>query len=166
MKMNQTPNYHLIANPFQAWTDFALASAQMLVTSAQVIGHRTSRMMLAGASPNPRDQREFTLMSEEKTAAAVESAQAMAQGVFKLTQQLAVMAFRQMLAGVPLMMSLATSTTPRQSSARQANLVRAGLANSTEATSRIASAAPRIAHKGLRPIHAKAASNHKRLAKR
>jgi hypothetical protein len=164
--MNQTSSYSNLFNPFLAWTDVALVSAQMLVTSAQVIGHRTSRMMLAGVSPDQRDQREFTLMSEEKTAAAVESAQAMAKGVFRLNQQLAVMAFRQMLAGVPLMMSLATSATPRQSAARQGDLVRAGMANAAEANSRISASVPRIAHKALKPIHSKATANNKRLARR
>lgn len=164
--MNQTSYTNLLVNPVQAWTDFAMLSGQMLATSAQVIGQRTSRMMLAGANPTERDQRELAMMSEEKTAAVVESAQAMAQGVFKLSQQLAVMAYRQMLAGVPLMMSLATSSTPQQSANRQANLMRAGLANSAEATSRISNAVPRIARKAVRPIHSKATANHKRLAKR
>lgn len=164
--MNQTSYTNLLVNPVQSWMNFAMLSAQMMMTSAQVIGQRTSGMMLAGASPTQRDQQEFAMMSEEKTAAAVESAQAMAQGVFKLSQQLAVMAYRQMLASVPLMMSLATSVTPQQSAHRQANLVRAGLANSAEATSRISNAMPRIAHKSVRPIHSKVAANHKRLARR
>ena len=163
--MSQVKQISMMANPVLAWTEFAMASAQMMVTSAQVIGHRTTRMMLAGASSDARDQREFTMMSEEKSGAAVESLQAMAQGMFKLSQQLAVMAFRQMMAGVPLVMSLAASATPQQSAARQATLVRAGLANSAEATSRISNAAPRIARKALRPVHARANANHKRLSK-
>ena len=164
--MNQSSYTNSLVNPVQSWTNFAMLSAQMMMTSAQVIGQRTSGMMLAGASPTQRDQQELAMMSKEKTAAAVESAQAMAQGVFKLSQQLAVMAYRQMLAGVPLMMSLATSVTPQQSAHRQANLVRAGLANSAEATSRISNAVPRIARKAVRPIHSKVAANHKRLATR
>jgi len=163
--MNQTSPFNMFANPFLAWSDFVLLSTQMMWTSAQVIGHRTSRMMLAGTTPSPSDQREFTLMSEEKVAAAVESTQAMAQGIFKLGQELAVMTGRQMLAGVPLMMSLATSATPRQSAVRQTNLARAGLANAAEANSRIAASIPRIARKGIRPLHSKATANRKRLAK-
>jgi len=163
--MNQTSHYNMFANPFLAWTDVFLLSTQMLMTSAQVIGHRASRMLLAGAAPSLRDQREFTLMGEEKAAATVESVQAVAQGMLKLGQQLTVMASRQMLAGVPLMMSLATSVTPQQSTARQTNLARAGLANAREANSRIATAIPRIARKSMRPIHAKASANRKRLSK-
>ena len=163
--MNQTSPFNLFANPFLAWSDFVLISTQMMWTSAQVIGHRTSLMMLAGTAPSPRDQREFALMSEEKVAAAVESTQAMAQGMFKLGQQLAVMTGRQVLAAVPLMISLATSVTPRQSVARQTNLARAGLANAAEANSRIAASIPRIARKGIRPLHSKATANRKRLAK-
>lgn len=163
--MNQTNNFTVLSAPLLAWTEFTLMSAQMLVTSAQVIGHRTSRLMLAGAAPDPQDAREFTMMSEEKTEAAVKSAQAMAQGMFGLSQQLAVMTGRQMLASVPLMMSLAASATPQQSIARQANLARAGLASATEANQRIVSSIPRIATKGLKPIHTKATANRKRLHK-
>ena len=163
--MIQPSNYMMFANPFLAWSDLVLISTQMLFTSAQVIGHRTSRMMLAGATPDLRDQREFALMSEEKTAAAVESVQAMAQGVFTLGQQLAVMTGRQVLASVPLMMSLATSITPQQSAARQKNLARAGLANAAEANARIAASIPRIANKAIKPIHTKATANRKRLVK-
>jgi hypothetical protein len=90
----------------------------------------------------------------------------MAHGMFALSQQLAAMMFRQMFAAVPLMMSLAASSTPQQSATRQARLVSVGLANSKEATSRISSAIPRIAHKGLRPIHSKATANRKRLSGR
>jgi len=163
--MNQTSNLTVFSAPILAWTDFALISAQMLVTSAQVIGHRTSRIVIAGATPDPQDQREFTMMSEEKTAAALKSAQAMAQGMFRLGQQLAVMTGRQMLASVPMMMSLAASATPQQSLARQANLARAGMATAAEANQRIAVSIPRIASKGLKPIHTKATANRKRLHK-
>ena len=164
--MNQAAgSFTALSTPVLAWTEFVLLSAQMLVTSAQVIGHRTSRMLLAGATPNERDQREFNMMSEEKTAAAVQSAQAMAQGAFKLSQQLAVMAGRQMLSSVPMMMSLASSTTSQQTATRQMNLARAGMANAAEAQSRIVHAMPRIAAKGLKPIHSKATANRKRLAK-
>ena len=163
--MNQTSNFTVLSAPILAWTDLTLISAQMLVTSAQVIGYRTSRIMLAGATPDSQDEREFTMMSEEKTAAAVKSAQAMAQGMFMLGQQLAVMTGRQMMASVPLMISLAASATPQQSIARQANLARAGLASATEANHRIATSIPRIASKDLKPINTKATANRKRLHK-
>jgi len=163
--MTQMSPFNLVANPFLAWSTLVLASSQMMLTSAQVIGQRITRMLLAGDTPTRGDQRELTLMSEEKVAAAVESAQVMTQGMFKLGQDLAVMAGKQMLAGVPLMMSIATSTTPGQSAARQANFARAGLANAAQANSHIASSVPRIAHKGLAPIHSKASANRKRLAK-
>ena len=164
--MNQTSsNYSMLSAPMLAWTDLTLLSAQMLVTSAQVIGHRTSRIMLAGATPDARDAREFTMMSEEKTEAALKSAQAMAKGMFDLSQQLAVMTGKQMLASVPLMMSLAASATPQQSIARQANLARAGLASATQTNHQIATAIPRIASKGIKPINTKATSNRKRLHK-
>jgi len=64
-----------------------------------------------------------------------------------------------------MMMSLAASATPQQSIARQTNLARAGLASAAEANQRIAASIPRIASKGLKPIHTKATANRKRLHK-
>jgi len=164
--MKQSGNYYLMANPLLAWTEFAFGWGQMMATSAQVIGQRTGRMVLAGANPGVADRKEFALMSSEKSAAAIESAQAMTQGMFALSQQLAAMMFRQMFAAVPLMMSIAASATPQQAAARRMRLVDVGMSNTNEATSRISSALPRIAHKGLRPIHSKATANRKRLSRR
>lgn len=65
------------ALPFVLWTDLALRTGEMLAASAQVIGHRTGRMVRAGPSPNARDRKEFTRMGLEKVAAANESAWAM-----------------------------------------------------------------------------------------
>jgi hypothetical protein len=41
----------------------------MMSASAQVIGHRTGRMALAGPAPNARDRREIALMGQQKIEA-------------------------------------------------------------------------------------------------
>jgi len=164
--MKRPALYGLSLNPFLLWTNLAFKSGEMLLASAQVIGHRSHRIALAGPTPNARDQRELTLMGQEKIAAAAESAQAMAMSMMKLNQQIGELAFRQMLTGASAMMSLAASRTAGQSVARQARLVRDTLANSAAATSQLSSAVARLADKGLKPIHSRTKGNAKRLARR
>lgn len=164
--MKRRSVYSSSLNPFLIWTDLAFKSGEMLLASAQVIGHRTQRMALAGPTPNARDQREFTLMGEEKIVAAAESAQAMAMSMMNLSQQVGTLAFRQMLTGATAMMSLASSRTTVQSVARQARLVRDTMGNSAVATSQLATSAARLIKKGLKPVHSRAKGNAKRLAKR
>lgn len=120
----------------------------------------------AGVRPGTSDRAEMGLMGREKVQAAAESVQAMAQGVFALNQQLFALATRQLFAGLPMMFSLATSFAPSRFAAGQARVVRAAMANSNAATARISTAVPRIAGKALKPIHARAAANRRRLAKR
>jgi hypothetical protein len=164
--MKRSALYSLSLNPFLMWTDLAFKSGEMLLASAQVIGHRTHRMALAGPTPNARDRREFTLMGAEKIAAAAESAQAMAMSMLKLNQEVHALAFRQMLTGATSMMSLASSRTTGQSVARQARLVRASLADSAAATSQLSASTARLVDKGLKPVRSRAKGNARRLAKR
>ena len=164
--MNRNRHASLLANPLQAWTGLAFSSAQMMATSAEVVGMRVQRMLLAGVRPGTSDRAEMGLMGREKVQAAAESVQAMAQGVFALNQQLFALATRQLFAGLPMMFSLATSFAPSRFAAGQARVVRAAMANSNAATARISTAVPRIAGQALKPIHARAAANRRRLAKR
>lgn len=157
---------YLFVNPFLIWTDLAFKTGEMMRDSAQVIGHRTNRMALAGPIPNARDQREFTRMGQEKIVAAAASAQAMAMSMMMLNQQTCALVFKQMLSGATAMMSVGSSRTTGQSVARQARFVRDTMANSAVATSQISTSAARLVNKGLEPIHAQVKGNAKRLAKR
>lgn len=159
-------NLNALANPLMAWSSLALNSAQMMATSAQVVGMRVQRMLIAGANPELSDHVEMGLMGREKVQAVAESGQAVAQGVMLLNQQLFAMATRQVMAGLPIMFSLATSFTPARFAAGQARVVRAAMENSKAATARISTAVPHIAGKALKPIHSRAAANRRRLAKR
>ena len=60
---------HAFANPFLLWTDLAWKTGEMMMASAEVIGHRANRMAAAGPAPSLRDRREFTRMGQEKIAA-------------------------------------------------------------------------------------------------
>ncbi len=152
-------------NPFMLWIQLAFKTGEMLAASAQVIHHRSGRMASAGAMPNRRDQREFTLMGQEKIEAATESIQAIAVRMIGLHQQFATLAFKQMTAGATGMLSLAASRTPAQSSRRQARLVHDTVSNSTDAASRLADTVMLVADQGLKPIHSRATANAKRLGK-
>jgi len=50
------------ANPLLLWMKLGVRTNEMLVASAQVIGHRTARMASATPIPSEPDQREFALM--------------------------------------------------------------------------------------------------------
>ena len=63
-------------NPFFAWTDVALKTTEMLMSSGQVIHHRVGRMARAGVNPSARDRKEFALMHSEKLKAATDASMA------------------------------------------------------------------------------------------
>lgn len=153
------------ANPLSAWTNLALKTSEMMLASAQVIGHRTGRMAAAGAIPSARDQKEFALMGQEKIEAVAESTQAIAAQMIRANQQLGTLAFRQLIGGASGFMALAASRTMAQSGRRQAELVRDAVDNSADVASHLSGSIARLADHGLKPIHSRATGNAKRLLK-
>jgi hypothetical protein len=148
------------------WTGLALKTGEMMLASAQVIGHRTNRIVTAGPMPSLSDQQEFALMGQEKIEAITESAQAIAIRMAGLNQKIGTLAFEQILAGATGIMSLATSSTMEQSSRRHTRLVRDTVSNSVSAVSELADTMAHVADQGLKPIHLRARANAQRLAKR
>ena len=122
MKRIRTRN--LFGNPFLLWVEVAMKTGEMMMASAQVIGHRTRRMAAAGSKPSARDRREFALMGQEKIEAAAKSASGMAAYMMTMDPLLGVRAVQQTLAAATAMMSLAGSRTVSQALARQARVVR------------------------------------------
>jgi hypothetical protein len=151
--------------PLMPWSALAMQTAEMMLASVQVIGHRTGRMALAGPAPNPRDRREFALMWREKVEASAQSAQAMASHLMTWNQQLGAQAFNNLLRSTSAFMALVNSRTPGQLFARQAALARA-LGQSAVSMADVSKSATKLAHRGLKPLHAKATANAKRLGKR
>jgi hypothetical protein len=162
MKRSRTRNS--FANPFLIWTDLALKTGEMMLASAQVIGHRTGLMAAAGPKPSKRDRREFTLMGQEKIEAAAESAQAMIAQMMRMNLQLGARAVKQMMTGATSMMSLAASHTVGQSMARQAKLART-LIQSAATASQLSNSTALLVKRGLKPIHSRATANAKRLGR-
>lgn len=163
MRRRRSPD--LFANSLMLWTDLALKTGEMMAASAQVIGHRTNRMVKAGHKPSTRDQREFTLMGQEKIEAAAKSIQAMAAKMMAMNPLLGPRALKQMMTGATALMSLASSRSISQSLARQAKLARVMTQSATTA-SQLSKAAAGLAQQGLKPIHSRATANAKRLGKR
>jgi hypothetical protein len=150
-------------NPFLMWSRLAWKTGEMAIGSAQVIGHRTSRLALAGPVPSARDRREFALMSQEKGEAAMESAQAVGVRMLTLNQQFAVLAFKQTLSASAALMSIVASRTATESAGHQSKLVRDTMANSVVAASKFSGATAQFARRALKPVHARVSGNVRRL---
>jgi hypothetical protein len=156
---------NVLGNPFLAWTDLAWKVGEMSMASAQVIAHRTARMAAAGPMPNPRDRQEFTRMGQEKIGAAAESAYAIAAHLTTMNLKFGARAFRHMVRATAALMSLAASRSVEQSITRQANLA-ATVSRSRITASELSDSTARLAGRGLKPIHARATANARRLGKR
>lgn len=153
-----------LANPFLAWAQLAWKTGEMMAASAQVIQHRTGRMAAAAVPPSARDQREFSRMGQEKFEAAGASAQALAARMATMQMQLGALAFRQLLNGANGMMSLAATPAAALTAKGQAALLRTMLDSAVSVNSQVAGALARLAQHGLKPIHARATANAKRLS--
>ena len=149
-------------NPLMLWTDVALTTGEMLVSSNSVIRIRTLRMAEHGLLPDASDMREMRLMGDEKLAAASESGSAIASQLHA-TQANLVRGAEQWLLSASALMALATSATPAQAVRRSEAFVHA-TTRAAATTSRLSSAGARITQRGLKPIHAKATSNARRLS--
>jgi hypothetical protein len=151
-------------SPLFNWISIGMKTAEMFASSAQVIGHRTSRMMLAGPNPSGADRREFGRMGQEKVEAAIESSCAMATSLFATNLQIWSRMAQAQLSTAAAMAALATSRTRAQAIARHAAVVR--IASRPPLTTQQASrAAARLTAKGLAPIRSRAVANARRLSK-
>lgn len=152
-----------LLNTYQAWSALALKTGEMMLASAQVIGHRSARIAAAGPLPDARDRREFTLMGQEKIEAAAESALAAGMRMMALNQQIGTMVRRQWIGGAGGAFALVMQPALALSGRRQAALLRAAMLNSGALASKLANSAAQVAQHALRPVHARATGNARRL---
>jgi hypothetical protein len=154
----------LFLAPFHIWTNYAWKVGELTLASSQVISQR-SRLMLSGGVPTVADQKELTLMSQEKYAAAAEAARALALGYMNLAPQMAMLAFRQMVAGwMPLTTLMTSNSFP--SLASQSKTAHESFARSTAAANQVSRSIEKIASRSLKPIHSRARANAKRLKRK
>ena len=152
-----------LANPLMQWVDLAVKTHETLLSSGSVIRMRTERMAKAGLTPSADDLAEFQLMGHEKLAAASESGIAMVKQWHNSHFTLANRALQQWLQSAMAFFSMAGSVTPAQAAARSDAFVLA-TARTASTAGQLSGAAARIARQGLKPIHAAATSNARRLA--
>jgi hypothetical protein len=153
------------ASPLWLWSDLAWRSGEMLIASMQVIQHRTQRMAAAGVSPSARDRREFGRMGREKIDAAAEAALAVATQWAGSSATANARAATQMITGMTALMSVLSSRTPGQYLQRQGKLLRA-MTDSAMTASQLSTSGARLAQRALKPLHARATANAKRLSGR
>ncbi|HJV85577.1 MAG TPA: polyhydroxyalkanoate granule-associated phasin [Noviherbaspirillum sp.] len=161
--MKRQRTHRATPNPFIVWTQLAVKTSEMMITSAQVIHHRAGRIVTAGALPSERDRREFTLMGQEKLEAVVESAQAVATRTIIIYTQIGTLGFRQLLNSTTGLMNFIASPAALLSASGQADLLRGAIDGSSAMASQLSSALARLAHHGLKPIHTRVTGNAKRL---
>lgn len=151
-------------NPFLLWTDLAMKTTEMLVSSGQVIGSRVDQIVRAGANPSPRDMREIALMGSEKVKAATESGLAVATRLQSTNYQLMARAWQQWFASLGAMNALVTSRSFGEALSRQNKLFNA-LSRSGRTQALISSDTARLASAALKPVHSASTANARRLAR-
>lgn len=150
--------------PFGLWTDLMFATGEMLVASAEVIGHRTGRMSTAQLPLSARDAKEFSLMVQEKAEAGQEAAMALAEQATRTATRMAMNLPIQMMALGPLAWGLASSQTVPQLLEAQMKLGQA-LVEPLNGHD-FAHDAMQAGHAAMKPYHSRATANAKRLSKK
>jgi hypothetical protein len=117
-------------------------SMELALSVPQVFAHRVTRMALAGPQLSDRDRKEFQIMLTEKHAAFAHAWSDMATHAFRENQAFTAYMLRFFFAPLSLKRRSAASTA--------AQVHRAAIG---------------VFGKGLAPIHRKAVSNARRLAK-
>jgi hypothetical protein len=144
------------------WVDVALKTNEMLLSSTSVIQVRTQRIAKAGLSPSEDDLLELQRMGQEKLEAATESGAAIANQLHTTHFALVNRAVQQWAGGASALFRIATSTSPAQAVVH-VDAFNSAVTRSAVTLSQLSSAGARIVQRGLKPIHARATSNARRL---
>lgn len=120
----------------------AAQATELSMAVPQVMAHRLTRMALAGHALSERDRVEFDLMSSEKSAAFLESWQAMAVQSMRANQVLSMSFFRAFWS---------PSITEKLSMGNM--------------TAQMQNATIGVLGKGIAPVHQRAVANAKRLSR-
>lgn len=117
-------------------------SMELALSAPQVVAHRVARMSLAGPKLSDRDRKEFQMMVNEKHAAIVQAWSDMTMYAFRANQAFTASMLRFFF----------TPFSYRKPSP-------------ASAAAHVHNAAIGMLSKGLSPVHRKAVSNARRLAK-
>lgn len=159
-----------MANPFaaaMAVTNLMMKGCELSLASWQTIFYRTLMMSQAnGAALTATERKEFSRMGTEKVEAIIKSSQVMAREMMRLNQQLATMAWSQFWSSGMAMVQFAGGRNPSGAFAAQNRLMQTAARSASDASSKITAAMARAGTKGLQPLHVRASSNARRLARK
>ncbi|MFS8975896.1 hypothetical protein PO002_15540 [Cupriavidus necator] len=144
------------------WSRLFSEMCELLEATMQVVSVRTTRMAIAGPSPDEQDRREFSLMSVEKGQAAAESILAMQSGLMNLIMVLVKDTSDHLWATSAAATTLASSRSAAQWFERQTELLMFATdfpANPLQ----LVSSATSLMQETLAPIHSRATANARRL---
>lgn len=153
---------HLVIDVSTNWSRLFSETCELLQATMQVVRVRTTRMAIAGPSPDEEDRREFSLMGVEKGQAASESISAMQSGLMNLTMVLAKDTNDHLWATSAAATTLASSRSAAQWFERQTELL--WLTTGFPANPlQLVNSATSLMQEILAPIHGRATANARRL---
>jgi hypothetical protein len=155
--MPYAPTFNAMSSLAPIWWKNAAQTWEIALAAPFVVAARSARLLTGQASPTARDSRERFLMGYEKFETFGESLMAMSAQAWRLNLDLVAQSARYWWAAWPGMIPAARTTTVL------ADAHAAMLRNAAAGTTRLAAAAPRIAQKGLKPVHRRVTANAKRL---
>ena len=162
----RTAPVDLLAQPLLLWSSLAMKTVQMSAAAVQVVAIRGSRLAAAGILPDVEEQREFALMGAEKVEAFARAGRAIATGALPLIAGMAGQAWRSSMELTVAATRLAACRTLPQTMRQQRTLAHLLMRHAPATHHRAAAtAAARLAHRALDPVHAAATANARRLAK-
>jgi hypothetical protein len=147
------------STPVTLWWQTWLKTTETMIAAPQVIAHRTARMAQSGPGLNRSDQRELAGMGIEKVAAFSQSGMNAASALVAFQQQAVNAAVRQWW------WLMANALNPMTAFTAPWSVVKVPI-DLLSASNRALSITPRVTHEAVRPVHAKATSNARRLARR
>jgi hypothetical protein len=151
-------------DPFMLWTDLAMKTTEMMVSSGEVIGERVDQIARAGANPSARDMKEIALMGTEKVKAATDSSLAIATQIQAANLQLFARAWQQWFTSLGALAALGSSRSFGEVLARQDRLFNS-LTRSARTQGQISGGSARLMHAAIKPVHAAATGNARRFAR-
>lgn len=161
--MYRGQSFSRVTEPYLRWFRLAWTVGEMTMAATQIMEHRTRRMALASTPASVKDQREFTMMHQEKSAAALEALQVLGIRMVTVNQQVGALVFKQGVAWAQAMMSIAATRTVSECFNQQAKLVRGFTGNSLIGGSKLASSAVTTTQRVLQPVRSRVRANVKRL---
>jgi hypothetical protein len=146
------------AYPQLLWWQVGFKAWETMFAAPTVIAQRTARLMSAGPIPGASDRREFVNMGTEKVVAFSQACLGASREMVSFQQGLARIACRQWWALFTALNPLLAGRGTQPFSGTSKIVM-----SMLDAGNHSMSALPRVAHSAVKPVHAKATSNARRL---